>query len=274
MKIPSIYSEGVEPNHEPATRSEGNRMKRAIPPGWQLRQFDELDSTNDWVLRHLGELSDRTVVRATLQTRGRGRQGRSWLSDGLRSLTFSVLHDTQGMPVPNAAQTAALALARLLAKEGVRATLKWPNDVLLGGCKIAGILAESAENRLVLGVGINLSQNREFFGGIDQKADSLASLTGLDFEPYDTLCAFLDEWEGLWQTLCQRGFPAIFEEWRSYAQFEGHTVELRRYPGAPPEQVRVLGLLEDGRLRIMAAGGIQEDIPTGDLSELPPLDAS
>jgi BirA family biotin operon repressor/biotin-[acetyl-CoA-carboxylase] ligase len=269
-----MFLDRIEQAHELPTMNEENRVKRSIPPGWQLRQFDELDSTNDWVLRHRGELSDRTVVRAILQTRGRGRQGRSWLSDGRRSLTFSALHDTSGIPVPNAAQAAALALARLLAKEGVRAALKWPNDVLLGGCKVAGILAESVENRLVLGVGINLSQSPDFFGAIDQKAGSLAALTGLDFEPHDTLCAFLDEWEALWQTLCQRGFPALFEEWRTYAQIEGHTVELRRFPGAPAEQVQVLRLLEDGRLRILAAGGIQEDIPTGDLSEFPRSDAS
>jgi len=245
-------------------------MPKESASGWNVLQFPELESTSDYLLGKVDELADRTVVRAVVQTRGRGRLGRTWLSDGDKSLTFSILHALPGSPLPNAAQGAALAIARLLRREGIRASLKWPNDVLLGGRKIAGILAETRGNHLVIGIGINLRQEAPFFQSIDQKAASIAGATGLFLGPEETLQAFLAEWSPIWETLVSKGFAALFSEWADYAKMEGTTWLLRRNPAAAPEPVAVLGLLPDGRLRIRPATGPDEDLPSGDLLEAPP----
>lgn len=95
------------------------------------------------------------------QTEGRGRLGRSWHAPAGSSLLFSILL-TPAVPterLPELSLVAGAAVAEAIAGEtGLAATIKHPNDVLIGGRKVAGILAESAEGRVVLGIGINVSQ--------------------------------------------------------------------------------------------------------------------
>jgi BirA family biotin operon repressor/biotin-[acetyl-CoA-carboxylase] ligase len=136
-----------------------------VKPTFSIVRVDETDSTNR-MARALAEIGacDGTVVVAERQTAGRGRLGRSWLSQGDFGLWFSVLLRPQFEPNLGGLLGigAAVAVARAVDKlTGVRADLKWPNDVLIGGRKVCGVLAEAstAEGRLewaVVGVGINL----------------------------------------------------------------------------------------------------------------------
>jgi BirA family biotin operon repressor/biotin-[acetyl-CoA-carboxylase] ligase len=106
-------------------------------------------------------LDDGSVLVAEEQTAGRGRQGRSWVSPAGSALTFSVLLRPERIPaarlgwLPLLAGTATVTAVRALT--GLDARLKWPNDVLIGGRKLAGILAEAADNAIVIGIGINVS---------------------------------------------------------------------------------------------------------------------
>jgi BirA family transcriptional regulator, biotin operon repressor / biotin---[acetyl-CoA-carboxylase] ligase len=106
-------------------------------------------------------LNDGSVLVAEEQTAGRGRQGRSWVSPPGSALTFSVLLRPERIPperlgwVPLVAGTATATAVRALT--GLDARLKWPNDVLIGGRKLAGILAEVAGNAIVVGIGVNVS---------------------------------------------------------------------------------------------------------------------
>jgi BirA family biotin operon repressor/biotin-[acetyl-CoA-carboxylase] ligase len=136
-----------------------------VKPSFSIVRVDETDSTNR-MARALanGGASDGTVVVAKRQTAGRGRRGRSWSSRGDFGLWFSVLLRPQFEPNLGGflAIGAAVAVARAIDKlTGVRVDLKWPNDVLIGGRKICGVLAEASTvcGRLewaVVGVGINL----------------------------------------------------------------------------------------------------------------------
>jgi BirA family transcriptional regulator, biotin operon repressor / biotin---[acetyl-CoA-carboxylase] ligase len=136
----------------------------AAGPGamWtDIRVVAETASTNEDVLKLGGDgAAEGLVIAAESQTAGRGRQGRSWQSRPGAALTFSVLLRPQS--VPQAARgwvplLAGVATARALRRvAAVDARLKWPNDVLLGGGKLAGILAEQSGDAIVVGIGINV----------------------------------------------------------------------------------------------------------------------
>lgn len=128
---------------------------------WHHTLLDQVDSTQDWVRRNLSRLPDKAVVTATSQSGGRGRLGRGWVSPpgGLYS---SILF--RPAPVPEFSPRVSLALAAsmvlLLQKAGIPAYVKWPNDIVAGSGKIAGIIAEAGgypESWLILGVGVNLA---------------------------------------------------------------------------------------------------------------------
>ena len=105
-----------------------------------------------------------TVAVAEQQTEGRGRLGRSWHAPARTSVLVSILLRPQVAPprLPELSLVAGEAVAGAIAEvTGLEPTIKLPNDVLLGGRKVAGILAEASEGRVVLGIGLNANQTRE-----------------------------------------------------------------------------------------------------------------
>jgi BirA family biotin operon repressor/biotin-[acetyl-CoA-carboxylase] ligase len=136
------------------------------PPGlWrEVRVVEETGSTNaDLLAQARSGAGEGLVLVAEAQTSGRGRMGRRWISPPRRSLTFSVLL-RPAVPagllgwLPLLAGVAVASALQQTA--GVDARLKWPNDVLVDGAKIAGILAERWTNAVVIGTGINVLQHR------------------------------------------------------------------------------------------------------------------
>jgi len=161
-----------------------------VKPAFSIVRVDETDSTNR-MARRLAESGacDGTVVVAERQTAGRGRLGRSWLSGGNFGLWFSVLLRPQFEPNLGGLLGigAAVAVVRAVDKlTGVHADLKWPNDVLIGGRKVCGVLAEASTvaGRLewaVVGVGLNLfAPERGFPPELSQVATSLSEHLGPD----------------------------------------------------------------------------------------------
>jgi BirA family biotin operon repressor/biotin-[acetyl-CoA-carboxylase] ligase len=105
-----------------------------------------------------------TVAVAEEQTAGRGRLGRSWQAPAGTSVLVSVLllPDVEPARLPELSLVAGNAVAEAIVEvTGIEPTIKFPNDVLIGGRKVAGILAESSEGRVVLGIGVNANQTRE-----------------------------------------------------------------------------------------------------------------
>lgn len=122
-------------------------------------------STNaDLVAKGRAGAPEGLVLVAEEQVAGRGRMGRAWVSPPRAALTFSVLLRPDGVPparrgwLPLLAGVAAAAAVRQVS--GLEAQLKWPNDVLIGSRKLAGILAESADGAVVVGIGLNVSTTR------------------------------------------------------------------------------------------------------------------
>jgi BirA family transcriptional regulator, biotin operon repressor / biotin---[acetyl-CoA-carboxylase] ligase len=155
----------------------------------QIRTFEQLDSTNRYLLEQAeAGVSSGTVVVARDQTSGRGRMGRVWDSKPGSSLLFSVLFraDAQ-MPAHRHGQAVGLAvLDACQLYGGFKASLKWPNDVLVDGRKLAGILVEAStttnQGPIVVGCGFNLNWDGGLPGALSDQAISADEVVG---EPLD-----------------------------------------------------------------------------------------
>jgi BirA family biotin operon repressor/biotin-[acetyl-CoA-carboxylase] ligase len=131
-----------------------------------VRVVAETGSTNaDLLAAARSGAAEGLVLVAEAQTAGRGRQGRTWLAAPGTALTFSALLRPRGVPASQLGWLPLLAgvavVAALRESAGVQAELKWPNDVLAGGAKLAGILAESWGDAVVVGIGINVWQRQD-----------------------------------------------------------------------------------------------------------------
>jgi len=174
--------------HSPLTATDlfpGGPLHRL---GRRVELFPELDSTNAYLLTRAAHLEDGTVVAAEFQSAGRGRQGRRWLAPRGSSILLSVLliEPADSPRIAQAALLAALAAAEAVETEtACRPALRWPNDLVIGGRKHGGGLAESTplphsgqpRRALVVGVGLNCFQQRGHFD-----ANLTATATSLEIE--------------------------------------------------------------------------------------------
>ncbi|MCB1887780.1 MAG: biotin--[acetyl-CoA-carboxylase] ligase [Rhodocyclaceae bacterium] len=201
------------------------------------------------------------VVACESQTAGRGRRGRTWVSRPGESLTFSMLwRFAAGAPVPaGLSLVAGVALARCLERLGVDGVqLKWPNDVLVLGRKLAGILVELVPGRgrtpaAVIGIGINVgSLDRDALpAGVD--ACALADVMAQVPSRSALLAALLADFDDLLGTYEATGFPALRQAWEQRNAHAGLPVEIS---GEAREIVGTcLGVDADGALRIATDAG-------------------
>ncbi|WP_051174672.1 biotin--[acetyl-CoA-carboxylase] ligase [Thauera phenylacetica] len=218
------------------------------------------------------------VLVADRQTAGRGRRGRQWLSWEGASLTFSLLwRFAPGTPAPAGLSLAAgLALARALEQLGVEGVqLKWPNDVLVHGDKLAGILVELLPMRgrppaAVIGIGLNLRLPAD--AAIPDQA-AVADLGGaLGGEPPSRpalLAAILGEFHRLFETYAVAGFPALRGAWEQRNAFADLPVAIRG------ESTTLCGTCagvdDDGALLLRTGDGVQR-VLAGDVSLRPLMD--
>ena len=160
---------------------------------WAIKWFDELDSTNSELLRHIQGYDNLSVIAARRQTSGRGQRGNSWLSEAGSNLTFSILLKPSDLDVKDYMSItflAASAVRDFLVDEGIAAQVKWPNDIYAGKRKICGMLIENGleGSRIVhsvIGIGLNL--NQVCFPESIPNPTSMKLQTGREFEPETTL---------------------------------------------------------------------------------------
>ena len=203
-----------------------------------IHHFEELPSTND-LAKELGSKNapEGSLVVAECQTRGRGRLGREWDSPPGVGLYVSLILRPPLPPseLPQITLTAAVAVVRALRKStGVAPGIKWPNDLLVDGKKLGGILTEMETESdqiryLVVGLGLNVN-NREFPPPLDQTATSLALARGSTYSRRRILRAWLEEFEALYEHFLKQDFGGILDEWREYNVTLGQTVTVRQGP--------------------------------------------
>ena len=232
--------------------------------GFDVRHYASIGSTNDEALRLAREgAAHGTVVHADEQTVGRGRLSRRWLSPP-GNLYLSIVLRPE-VPVARSVEiglVAALAVAdavQALLPLQVRATLKWPNDVLVRDGKIAGILLEQADDALILGIGLNVLQAPS---GVSYQVSTIVGCGGLATVDgaRDRLLTAMANWTGIWQ---QEGFAPIRAAWLSRAHPIGTALRVRladrlatgRFAGIDEDGALLLET-ENGRARIVA-GDVQ-----------------
>ncbi len=244
-------------------------MTEALPPFFRLAAFETLVSTNDEARRlaRAGS-SEGTLVTARTQTAGRGRQGRRWASAaGNLHLSLVLRPQVAAAAAAQLGFAAALAIADAVAgfAPQARIALKWPNDVLLDGRKLAGVLLESEGGTsgrvgfVIVGIGVNLAAHP---ADAEFPATSLAAATGKAPKPADFLAALAPAlllWYERWRG---GGFAPLRQAWLARAAGLGQALRAR-LPGETVEG-RFAGLDADGALLLDAPSG-RRRIAAGDV---------
>jgi BirA family biotin operon repressor/biotin-[acetyl-CoA-carboxylase] ligase len=150
--------------------------------------FETLPSTNDFAKAHLSLFPKEgySLITAEEQTAGRGRFSRTWYSPKGKNLYATFVKMTKVVQLEEEVQHLAKALQTLLFAHGLQATIKWPNDLLIGHKKVAGILIETVPyhemTALIIGLGLNLNMTETEVAAIDQAATSLFIESGRLFD--------------------------------------------------------------------------------------------
>jgi BirA family transcriptional regulator, biotin operon repressor / biotin---[acetyl-CoA-carboxylase] ligase len=245
----------------PLTLDEVRRRLVSDTADWHFFLFADVDSTND-SLRDLAARGARegTVVVAETQRRGRGRLGRAWFSPPGLNIYASVLFRPALVPddMLTFSFIASLALVEALEPLGVSAQIKWPNDVLVDGKKVAGTLVDcgmrgAAVDYVVLGIGLNVNVGtaalRDALGPAGGFATSLAEVLGHEVDRNALLAAWLDAvaaWHLRWK---REGPAALRKAWADRDILSGRRVEVRG--DGQTFEGRVLGLAPTGALVVV-----------------------
>ncbi|MGA2247676.1 MAG: biotin--[acetyl-CoA-carboxylase] ligase [Verrucomicrobiota bacterium] len=249
------------------------RLGAAKVIGRDIQVFEQTTSTND-VAEKLARdgVREGVVVFAEAQTKGRGRLGRAWLSPTRKGLWFSVLLRPQLRPQETTQLTviSATALRRAIKKvTGLNAEIKWPNDLLVGGRKTAGILTEmSAEldrvRYAILGIGVDVNLDAPAFPAELRKvATSLSLEAGAAISRAELAVEILRELEVDYARVVAGKFSEIADEWEAACVTIGRNVTVhvgeRRFRG------RAESLDDDGALLVRTEHGHLERVIGGDV---------
>ena len=237
---------------------------------WPVHISDSIDSTNAEALRLVDAgCAAPFLVLAEQQTAGRGRRGRKWVSPFAQNVYYSlVLRIEAGLrQLEGLSLVVGLAVMQALRESGVRgAGLKWPNDVLVGQKKIAGILLELVGDpadicHVVLGIGINVNMQRA--DEVDQQWTSVQLETGFPVDRNALVAQLGLQLQGYLDQHRKGGFVALQEEWEQNHAWQGRPVSL--IAGVNQVDGVVLGVDRQGALRL-DVDGVEKIYSGGELS--------
>jgi BirA family biotin operon repressor/biotin-[acetyl-CoA-carboxylase] ligase len=250
------------------------RLGKTKVIGRDIRVFEQTTSTND-VIEKLARdgVKEGVVVFAESQTKGRGRLGRKWISPSHKGLWFSILlrPDLRPQETTQLTVASATALRRAIQSEtGLKPEIKWPNDILIGGKKVAGILTElSAELDKVryvilgIGIGVNLDTN-EFPADLKKIATSLKIESGEIVSRAELATAILQELDKDYSRVCGHFFANVADEWEENCTTIGKSVAVQI--GERKIRGRAESLDDDGALLLRTEHGHLERITGGDVT--------
>lgn len=255
--------------HQPLDVERISRETTGLHLSPDLRYFDEVDSTNR-IARDLSAQDWRsgTTVIADYQRAGRGRNGRGWHAPPGTALLLSLMIELPPASNPSEGlMMAAVATADAVSDTtGMAAALKWPNDVLLSGNKVSGILAEYDEQagrrRLVVGIGLNVTFDPSAEAGLSG-ATSLASAAGRPIAREDVAIALFKRHD-MWYRSLQEDPDAVFAEWKARLATIGRPVIV----------VDTESEWEGVAVGVERIGGLKIRIPNGDIRTVYAADVS
>ncbi len=244
--------------------------------GSGILYFDSLDSTNNYARKLAAEgCKEGISVIAGQQTAGKGRLGRSWESPSEKGIYMSVVLRPALAPVETQIFTlaAAVATANAISKEtGISTGIKWPNDLIIDGRKVCGILLEMSSeadrvNYIILGIGINYAHTEEDFPEeLRARAISLkmASASEACFSRLSIVRSVLCELDAMIQVVLKDNGEKIIEMWKNKSVTLGRKVGFRLkdtdYVGVADD------ITSDGRLLVDCSDGVRRELLSGEVS--------
>jgi BirA family biotin operon repressor/biotin-[acetyl-CoA-carboxylase] ligase len=232
---------------------------------FSIEVLDLAASTNTLLMeRTAAGAAGGSVIAAEWQTEGRGRRGRVWHATPGAALTFSLLwRFQQGAGAMSGLSLAVgVAVARTLARLGIAsAGLKWPNDVMWRGCKLAGMLIEmqgelTGPSAAVIGIGINCRLPDAVRARIDQPVTDLAQISGVATDRNRILAMLLVDLAPVLEQFAQAGFAPLRDEWQRHHVCQNKPVRLT-LPDAGTMDGIARGVDEDGALLLETSTGVR-----------------
>ncbi len=250
------------------------RLGKTKVIGRDIQVFKSTTSTNDIIEKLARDgVKEGVAVFAESQTRGRGRLGRKWMSPPRKGLWFSLLLRPELSPQASTQLTVACATAlrrAIAAQTGLKPEIKWPNDILINGRKVAGILTEmSAEldrvKYVIVGIGVDINLTTgDFPAELRKTATSLKIELGREVSRSDLAVAALRELDADYARIVSQRFTAVADEWEAHCTTIGRRVSIRI--GEREVRGRAESLGEDGALRLRTEHGHLEHIVGGDVT--------
>jgi len=235
--------------------------------------LESVDSTNKWVKDHIGKLDDMTLVYTYNQTNGRGRLNRIWNYTGKDNIYASILLKPSGAigeVYSNLTQYLCIVLINTLEEYNIFPKIKWPNDILVNGKKISGILAESiglksngTADGIVIGFGVNLNTTTEVLNKINQPATSLNIEIGKTVDKELFLKKVNDKFCLMYHRFIDEGFLLIREEYLQKSAFINSNISVKVFDKIISG--RVTGLTDDGALKIVDNNNKEQILLIGDI---------
>jgi len=272
------------PDRKPAAPVENNPLSLDVIDGalgtkrlgTKFHYFQEIDSTNSYA-RRLAEAGapEGEVVIAEYQSDGRGRLGRNWVSPPFSNLYCSLVLRPALAPAhaPQITLMAAVALADTVAAFVAEPpAIKWPNDILIRGKKLAGILTESSCDAkriefVILGIGVNLNFPRERMPEtIRDRATSLMEVGRKSFSRENFLRRLIQDLDRCYGILEDLGFDAIAPRWEAYFALRGRRVRVEMVDEVISGTAT--GIDGDGALLLEAEDGVLRRVLAGDVIPL------
>ena len=254
----------------------------ALPNGWHIDYHPSATSSNDLALsalRHSAANAEGKCFQVGEQTNGRGRRGRKWVSQSGNGLYLSIILCPEAPRVTwsglsfMASLAVYKALLRFVEDTYIPGcSLKWPNDILCNGRKLAGILLEASTEGVIVGCGVNLT-NAPLIEQTDFPPVALDELvTSKLIDPKGVGCAVVRQIAGLYATWQAGGMQNILEEWRSHCDMKGRLVRINTVRDVITGTYRDIG--SDGQLIMQKEDGEIVQIHAGDVEILRGTDAS
>jgi BirA family transcriptional regulator, biotin operon repressor / biotin---[acetyl-CoA-carboxylase] ligase len=260
-----------------SSRLDAEKIQNGLNPirlGSKILVFDTIDSTNDLARKYLEEGAlEGLVLMAESQTRGRGRMGRSWASSPGTGIYMSVLLKPKIQPQRLSQLTLLTGLAVVQAVNEFtsrKAQLKWPNDILLNGKKLSGILSEyhptqNGGNDVIIGIGVNANHSQnDFPEDLRPIATSLRIETGSPIDRQALATALIRHLDQEYNAFLRDDPPDIMKKWADHSDMFGKNISITK--GNSVIHGTALRLDSQGRLLLRIKNGEEMAFDSGEVS--------
>lgn len=236
-----------------------------------LLKFDLIDSTNTYGVKNFDDLEDKTIITANAQTSGKGRFDRVWVSENCGNIYLSFILKPQNKDhLSNLTQFLSTAAAKVIETYGITPEIKWPNDVLINGKKICGVLCEGVLEKnkfkgVVLGIGINLNYDKETLKNIEKPVTSLNLETKKHINKENFLNSLINEFFKNYEKTTANGFDSFKDDYLKYVKFLGRQIFIQERDGDEKILYTAKNLDKNGNLIVIDSENNEKIILSGDL---------